>query len=417
MSINAGTDLKRKLGAIAALEWNGDGNNNTRGQTISLAVTFAKGCDAHVYEFLPIDLSVKSKAVLRGTHSKRITCCAFNDNILVLGSADGTSSVWAKESREDASNEWTRKRMLRHHSDKEKETTPKSAITSTLIHFSGTRKDHKHLHIVTSDASGRFKVWEGDSGHLVKLAKIHDVKWSGCGGIVKTALMRKHNSTATTSNDEKVFVVTTHFDSNSNISRALCWDAFIQNDDQKTPIRGYVHEYPKKGVPFYGRLSSFDFFTPPPSGEDKRRESIAAEPLDSDTKNDDASSSSLGAFVAASTLTVVDTSANTLLFALDLPSTSKRTKISPNGLLVASALTTGQISIVSIDDAEVLFEINDDDKSATSTSPPSSPPLRRHPENHTNATPLWTLEWLDGHTLIYGNQNFALCEVRISSSE
>jgi len=109
VSINAGSDVKRKLGAIAALEWNGDGNNNTRGQTISLAVTFAKGCDAHVYEFLPIDLSVKSKAVLRGMHSKRITCCAFNDDILVLGSADGTSSVWAKEPCEDASNEWTRK--------------------------------------------------------------------------------------------------------------------------------------------------------------------------------------------------------------------------------------------------------------------------------------------------------------------
>ena len=417
VSINAGTDVKRKLGAIAALEWNGDGNNNTRGQTISLAVTFAKGCDAHVYEFLPIDLSVKSKAVLRGTHSKRITCCAFNDDILVLGSADGTSSVWAKESREDASNEWTRKRMLRHHSDKEKEATPKSAIPSTLIHFSGTEKDHKLLHIVTSDASGRFKVWEGDSGHLEKLAKIHDVNWSGCGGIVKTALMRKHKSTSTTSNDEKVYVVTSHFDSNSDISRALCWDAFSQNDDQKTPIRGYVHEYPKKGVPFYGRLSSFDFFTPPPSGEeDKRRETIAAEPLDSDTENDAASSSSLAAFVAASTLTVVDTSANTLLFSLDLPSTSKRTKISPNGLLVASALTTGQISIVSIDDAEVLFEINDD-RSATSTSP-SPPPLRRgHPEDSANATPLWTLEWLDGHTLIYGNQNCALCEVQISSSE
>jgi hypothetical protein len=162
-------------------------------------------------------------------------------------------------------------------------------------------------------------------------------------------------------------------------------------------------------------LSSFDFFTPPPSGEeDKRRETIAAEPLDSDTENEDASSSSLAAFVAASTLTVVDASTNTLLFALDLPSTSKRTKISPNGLLVASALTTGQISIVSIDDAEALFEINDD-RSATSTSP-SPPPLLRHPENQTNATPLWTLEWLDGHTLIYGNQNCALCEVQISSS-
>jgi hypothetical protein len=163
-------------------------------------------------------------------------------------------------------------------------------------------------------------------------------------------------------------------------------------------------------------LSSFDFFTPPPSGEDKRRETITAEPLDSDTENDDASSSSLAAFVAASTLTVVDTSANTLLFALDLPSTSKRTKISPNGLLVASALTTGQLAIVSIDDAEVLFEINDD-RSATTTSPPP-PPLRQgHPEDSANATPLWTLEWLDGHTLIYGNQNCALCEVQISSSE
>ena len=136
--------------------------------------------------------------------------------------------------------------MLRHHSDKEKEATPKSAITSTLVHFSGTEKDQKHLHIVTSDASGRFKVWEGDSGHLEKLAKIHDVNWSGCGGIVKTALMRKHKSTATSSSDEKVYVITSNFDSNSDISRALCWDAFTQNDDQKTPIRGYVHEYPKK---------------------------------------------------------------------------------------------------------------------------------------------------------------------------
>ena len=66
---------KGKFGAVAALEWNID--ENTRRRTISLAVTFAKGFDAHVYEFHPLDLSVKSKAVLRETHLKRITCCAF----------------------------------------------------------------------------------------------------------------------------------------------------------------------------------------------------------------------------------------------------------------------------------------------------------------------------------------------------
>ena len=271
---------KGKFGAVAALAWNID--ENTRRRAISLAVTFAKGFDAHVYEFHPLDLSVKSKAVLRETHLKRITCCAFHKGVLVLGSADGTSSVWMKdcdstdEARymknasisRDASNEWARKRMLRHHFDKGAEAMPKSAITSTLIHFSDEEKNI--LHIVTCDASGRFKVWEGDTGHLEKIAKIHEVNWSGCGGIVKAALMRQ-KKTATVIGNEKHYLVTSHFDSNSNMSRALCWDAFVRN--AQTAIRGYVHEYPKKDVPFYGRLSSVDFFAPS-SNETKSMKNI-----------------------------------------------------------------------------------------------------------------------------------------------
>jgi len=435
VSVTDHIGVKYNLGAIAALEWSSDENNETRGQTISLAVTFAKECEARVYEFLPLDLSVKSKTVLRGTHSKRITCCAFRGDVLVLGSADGTSSVWTKERRNTSIQEWTRKRMLRHHSDKETEATPSSAVTSTLIHFSESDGE-ENLHIVTTDASGRFKVWKGVSNHLEKLAKIHDVNWSGCGGIVKAALMRKCKSRKASSADEKVFLVTSHFDSNSDISRALCWKAFVQNDETpKTPIRGYVHEYPKKDVPFYGRLSSFDFFTPLPNDKDKRGESIA-KTIDSNSEDDDvddstASSSSLGAFVAASTLAVVDTAANALLFSLDLPSASKQTKISPNGLYVACALTTGQIVIVSIDDAEILLEVNDFDiitstsssssSSSFDASPPPPPPLPPRPRAAssranaaaTNTTTLWTLEWLeDSQSLIYGSCDCAIREVR-----
>ena len=431
VSVTDHVGVKYNLGAIAALEWSSDENNDARGQTISLAVTFAKECEARVYEFLPFDLSIKSKTVLRGTHSKRITCCAFCGDVLVLGSADGTSSVWTKERRNASIQEWTRKRMLRHHSDKETEATPSSAVTSTLIHFSGSGEE-ENLHIVTTDAGGRFKVWKGVSNHLEKLAKIHDVNWSGCGGIVKAALMRKCKSRKASSVDEKIFLVTSHFDSNSDTSRALCWKAFVQNDETpKTLIRGYVHEYPKKDVPFYGRLSSFDFFTPLPNDEDKRGESIA-KTVDSDSEDDDdaddstASSSSLGAFVAASTLTVVDTAANALLFSLDLPSASKQTKISPNGLYVACALTTGQIAIVSIDDAEILLEVNDFDiitsTSSSLSSSSNASPLPPRPDDAassranaaaTNATTLWTLEWLeDSQSLIYGSSDCAIREVR-----
>jgi len=410
---------KGKFGAVAALEWNID--ENTRRRTISLAVTFAKGFDAHVYEFHPLDLSVKSKAVLRETHLKRITCCAFHKGVLVLGSADGTSSVWMKDCdstdeaqcmknasiSRDASNEWARKRMLRHHFDKGAEAMPKSAITSTLIHFSDEEKSI--LHIVTCDASGRFKVWEGDTGHLEKIAKIHEVNWSGCGGIVKAALMRQ-KKTATVIGNEKHYLVTSHFDSNSNISRALCWDAFVRNT--QTAIRGYVHEYPKKDVPFYGRLSSVDFFAPS-SNETKSMKNITEIDSSSSSSDDDASSSpsssSLGAFVVASTLTVVDTSTNTLLFTLELPSTCKRAKISPDGLLVACALTTGQISIVSVDDAEEIAAcLVPDAKTAA-----ADPTRGAASTNATSSllTTLWTLDWLDPCSFAYANTRGHVCEV------
>ena len=423
--LNVGTGgNKGKFGAVAALEWNID--ENTRRRTISLAVTFAKGFDAHVYEFHPLDLSVKSKAVLRETHLKRITCCAFHKGVLVLGSADGTSSVWMKdcdstdEARymknasisRDASNEWARKRMLRHHFDKGAEAMPKSAITSTLIHFSDEEKNI--LHIVTCDASGRFKVWEGDTGHLEKIAKIHEVNWSGCGGIVKAALMRQ-KKTATVIGNEKHYLVTSHFDSNSNISRALCWDAFVRN--AQTAIRGYVHEYPKKDVPFYGRLSSVDFFAPS-SNETKSMKNITEiDSSSSSSADDDASSSpsssSLGAFVVASTLTVVDTSTNTLLFTLELPSTCKRAKISPDGLLVACALTTGQISIVSIDDAEEIAACLVPDAKTAAADPTRGGAASTNATSSllTKTTTLWTLDWLDSCSFAYANTRGHVCEV------
>ena len=424
--LNVGTGgNKGKFGAVAALEWNID--ENTRRRTISLAVTFAKGFDAHVYEFHPLDLSVKSKAVLRETHLKRITCCAFHKGVLVLGSADGTSSVWMKdcdstdEARymknasisRDASNEWARKRMLRHHFDKGAEAMPKSAITSTLIHFSDEEKNI--LHIVTCDASGRFKVWEGDTGHLEKIAKIHEVNWSGCGGIVKAALMRQ-KKTATVIGNEKHYLVTSHFDSNSNISRALCWDAFVRN--AQTAIRGYVHEYPKKDVPFYGRLSSVDFFAPS-SNETKSMKNITEiDSSSSSSADDDASSSpsssSLGAFVVASTLTVVDTSTNTLLFTLELPSTCKRAKISPDGLLVACALTTGQISIVSIDDAEEIAACLVPDAKTAAADPTRGGAASTNATSSlllTTTTTLWTLDWLDSCSFAYANTRGHVCEV------
>ena len=418
---------KGKFGAVAALEWNID--ENTRRRTISLAVTFAKGFDAHVYEFHPLDLSVKSKAVLRETHLKRITCCAFYKGVLVLGSADGTSSVWMKDfdstdeaqymknasiSR-DASNEWARKRVLRHHFDKGAEAMPKSAITSTLIHFSDEGKSI--LHIVTCDASGRFKVWEGDTGHLEKIAKIHEVNWSGCGGIVKAALMRQ-KKTATVIGNEKHYLVTSHFDSNSNISRALCWDAFVRNT--QTAIRGYVHEYPKKDVPFYGRLSSVDFFAPS-SNETKSMKNITeidSSSSFSSSSSDDASSSpsssSLGAFVVASTLTVVDTSTNTLLFTLELPSTCKRAKISPDGLLVACALTTGQISIVSVDDAEEIAACLVPDAKTAAAS--EADPTRAASNATSSLLTLWTLDWLDRCSFAYANTRGHVCEVVLGVS-
>ena len=423
--LNVGTGgNKGKFGAVAALEWNID--ENTRRRTISLAVTFAKGFDAHVYEFHPLDLSVKSKAVLRETHLKRITCCAFHKGVLVLGSADGTSSVWMKdcdstdEARymknasisRDASNEWARKRMLRHHFDKGAEAMPKSAITSTLIHFSDEEKNI--LHIVTCDASGRFKVWEGDTGHLEKIAKIHEVNWSGCGGIVKAALMRQ-KKTATVIGNEKHYLVTSHFDSNSNISRALCWDAFVRN--AQTAIRGYVHEYPKKDVPFYGRLSSVDFFAPS-SNETKSMKNITEiDSSSSSSADDDASSSpsssSLGAFVVASTLTVVDTSTNTLLFTLELPSTCKRAKISPDGLLVACALTTGQISIVSVDDAEEIAACLVPDAKTAAADPTRGGAASTNATSSllTKTTTLWTLDWLDSCSFAYANTRGHVCEV------
>ena len=424
--LNVGTGgNKGKFGAVAALEWNID--ENTRRRTISLAVTFAKGFDAHVYEFHPLDLSVKSKAVLRETHLKRITCCAFHKGVLVLGSADGTSSVWMKdcdstdEARymknasisRDASNEWARKRMLRHHFDKGAEAMPKSAITSTLIHFSDEEKNI--LHIVTCDASGRFKVWEGDTGHLEKIAKIHEVNWSGCGGIVKAALMRQ-KKTATVIGNEKHYLVTSHFDSNSNISRALCWDAFVRN--AQTAIRGYVHEYPKKDVPFYGRLSSVDFFAPS-SNETKSMKNITEiDSSSSSSADDDASSSpsssSLGAFVVASTLTVVDTSTNTLLFTLELPSTCKRAKISPDGLLVACALTTGQISIVSVDDAEEIAACLVPDAKTAAADPTTRGAASTNATSSlllTTTTTLWTLDWLDPCSFAYANTRGHVCEV------
>ena len=414
---------KGKFGAVAALEWNID--ENTRRRAISLAVTFAKGFDAHVYEFHPLDLSVKSKAVLRETHLKRITCCAFHKGVLVLGSADGTSSVWMKdcdstdEARymknasisRDASNEWARKRMLRHHFDKGAEAMPKSAITSTLIHFSDEEKNI--LHIVTCDASGRFKVWEGDTGHLEKIAKIHEVNWSGCGGIVKAALMRQ-KKTATVIGNEKHYLVTSHFDSNSNISRALCWDAFVRN--AQTAIRGYVHEYPKKDVPFYGRLSSVDFFAPSRNETKSMKNITKIDPSSSSSSSDDASSSpsssSLGAFVVASTLTVVDTSTNTLLFTLELPSTCKRAKISPDGLLVACALTTGQISIVSVDDAEEIAAcLVPDAKTAAADPTRGAAATNNATKSSLLTTTLWTLDWLDPCSFAYANTRGHVCEV------
>ena len=154
-----------------------------------------------------------------------------------------------------------------------------------------------------------------------------------------------------------------------------------------------------------------------------------AKTIDSNSEDDDvddstASSSSLGAFVAASTLAVIDTAANALLFSLDLPSASKQTKISPNGLYVACALTTGQIAIVSIDDAEILLEVNDFDiitstsSSSSSSSSNASPPRPRAASSRanaaaTNTTTLWTLEWLeDSQSLIYGSCDCAIREVR-----
>ena len=74
---------KGKFGAVAALEWNID--ENTRRRAISLAVTFAKGFDAHVYEFHPLDLSVKSKAVLRETHLKQDHVLCFPQGCLSTG--------------------------------------------------------------------------------------------------------------------------------------------------------------------------------------------------------------------------------------------------------------------------------------------------------------------------------------------
>ena len=230
----------------------------------------------------------------------------------------------------------------------------------------------------------------------------------------------RQKKTATVIGNEKHYLVTSHFDSNSNISRALCWDAFVRNT--QTAIRGYVHEYPKKDVPFYGRLSSVDFFAPS-SNETKSMKNITE--IDSSSSfsssSDDASSSpsssSLGAFVVASTLTVVDTSTNTLLFTLELPSTCKRAKISPDGLLVACALTTGQISIVSVDDAEEIAAcLVPDAKTAAADPTRGAASTNAAKSSLLNRTTLWTLDWLDRCSFAYANTRGHVCEVVLGVS-
>ena len=93
---------------------------------------------------------------------------------------------------------------------------------------------------------------------------------------------------------------------------------------------------------------------------------------------------------------------------------------------MACALTTGQIAIVSIDDAEILLEVNDFDiitsTSSSLSSSSNASPLPPRPDDAassranaaaTNATTLWTLEWLeDSQSLIYGSSDCAIREVR-----
>lgn len=423
------------LGAVASLVWNevDENDNDVDGddqevdkvaekKCIFLCATFALGTDAFVYEFRydfpPASrpfLTLIGKATLSGSHSKRITCCAFYHDVLAIGAADGTCSVWTrieenndlgqiktKMNTRDSSNEWARKRLLRHSmnqfndSDDDNKRIP--AITSTLL-----IEVKRVFYFITSDSNGRFKVWKGNKLSLEKITCMHDVNWSGCGGISKTAIVQISSKSADSSSSspkEKLLLATSHFDPVANISRVLCWNAF-----EETTIRGYVYEYPRKHVPFRGRLSSFDFI----ARNEKEENTEGGE--ESDDDDDSFSSSSLGAFVANKALTIIDISANTSLFTLDLPSDAKQTKFSPNGEYVACALTSGTIDVYSVDDAELAFRVPNAAAAAAAADEEEEEVEERTITSNNDNNTIWSLQWVAINAFVYGKNASSLCEV------